>query len=239
MPPKPCPQRLQRLIDRANEGSPDELRALRGIARELEAKLRATVAVTFPSRLTIDLDDYSITITNELKTALGEIDPVEAINLIRECPVCQRIFWAGRDDKVACSKHVEVWRKRRNRPQEKERRKEADRRHRKEELRETLSSMTPTAIAVIRAVGLHNSRYFYEIDWWVDNDFREIGERSPTTLAVRQTTKPLVREKYLEHSPNPMKSKEDYYTARPKLIKLWGEMVEFGLEEIPKKRPTH
>lgn len=236
MPPKPCPKRLQRLIDRANEGSSEELRALRGIAQELEAKQRSTVAVSFPSRLTIDLTDYSVTVTNELKTALDEIVPRKAINLMRECqvPTCRRIFWAGRDDKRACSpKHVELWRKRRNRPNEKKRRIEAAQKRRKADLEQTLSGLTPTAVAVIRAVMLHKARYFYEIDWWVDNDFRELNTRSPTTLAVRQTTKPLVRNKYLERSPNVTSPKEDYYTARQKLIELWGEMVEFGLEQIP------
>src|SRR5690349_3308241 len=104
MPPTPCPARLRRLIAQANEKPIDPSHPLRLILRALRDKKQNkgpdTVPLQSTSRVTINLNDYSVTVHNELANALRDIDPPDKINLIRECQSCSHLFWAGRVDKV-------------------------------------------------------------------------------------------------------------------------------------------
>lgn len=75
--------------------------ALRGIARAFREKRRGRNS------------SYG-----RLAAALSEIANVSQCDLIRECPQCEQIFWAGRKDKEACATHSAAWRKREQRLRE-------------------------------------------------------------------------------------------------------------------------
>ncbi len=238
MPLKTCPLHLQRLIDRFNE-QPSESNPIKQILKAFRDKRQGkstdTVTVKGLSQITINLVDFKATVRDELELALLEIDLPNLADLIRECPVryCGRIFWVGRDDKRACDKHVGRWRQSEYRRNKKEKEAETEQteaeRRREEEARKTLSGLTETAISVIQAVMHHRRRLFHEIDHWSSYELRQIDKPVRSTHVVRQSTNKLVKQGYLEHSPN-IDPDEDRYDPKGKLIKLWNELLEFGLQ---------
>src|SRR6185295_128484 len=163
MPPTACPERLRKLINRVNKESSDQARDEARVLRQILQAIQNwrqnkgstdTFQVNLPSTITIDFRDFSSHIRNEFASALADIDPPEMIERIRECPVehCNTLFWAGRDDKVACDRHVDVWRKRKNRRDIKQRKTVAATKRRKQEATETFDQMNRTTQSVIRAV---------------------------------------------------------------------------------------
>lgn len=167
MPPTPCPERLRKLIARLNkESNPearDEARVLRLILSAIQNKRQNdkgpdTYVVNLPSTIKLNLTDYTSDIRNELADALADIDPPSLVERIRECVVCKCLLWAGRADKVACDKHVGLWRKRQNRRDLKQRKTVAATKGRKQKATETFDQMNRTAQAVIRVIMLRSAR---------------------------------------------------------------------------------
>lgn len=227
MPPTPCPARLKRLIARANES--DKPHALRLILRALRDKQQNkgpdTFAVESPSRVTIDLTNYSTTVRTELADALAEIDPPDKIHLIRECRICALVFWAGRDDKQACDKHAEQWRKSEQRRRKREEQAQEEKEAAERKIRKELRGMSRTTVALLNAIVFANQRVFYKIDYeaWVELDENPSVLRAPNRRIVRRTLTMLVDRGYLRHEPqdDPL---EDYYLPQRKLLNHWAEI---------------
>jgi hypothetical protein len=238
MPPKVCPHHLRRLINEANDQPSGEhpfRQILKAFQAKRQGKSQPSVAVKSASLVTVNLTDYSVRIRSELDLALHEIHLPNLVNLVGECPVasCGHLFWKGRADKKTCDEHVELWRKRKHRRDKKQRETEAKRTHRKEEATKTISQMSPTALAVIRAImGVsERPRLFWEIDWWVAYEHREGGEVVRSTKVVRQTINKLARDGYLTYSES-AESDEDRYEPTPKLVNLWAE-IRGGTSIVP------
>ena len=112
--PTPCPSRLKELIALANLEPDSEARKhLQTIARAFKARRQRKadaprfIRIKLQQTITVILDDGTIeTPRGELELALAEIEPASKIGLIRECPKCLEIFWAGRSDKEACGKEA-------------------------------------------------------------------------------------------------------------------------------------
>lgn len=126
----PCPSRLKELIALANlEPDSETRKTLQAIARAFQAKRAksktapAFIEIQTQNALKLHLVDVRIgLIREEIELALREVEPPSNIGLIRECTVCPEIFWAGRDDTVACSlRHAERWGKREQRRKKAER----------------------------------------------------------------------------------------------------------------------
>lgn len=233
MPPKRCPVRLQRLIDRANESSkPHALTLiLRAIQDRRQNKGPETVVVESMSQVTVNLTDYSVTVRNELDLALAEIDPPDKIDLIRECRVCGHLFWAGRVDKVVCNKHAEQWRKSKQRSKKKADEAKAEKEATERKIKKELEGMSNTAVAVLNAIVFAGERVFYKIDFkaWEELDENPSVRRVPNRRIVRRTLTMLVDRGYLTHEEqgDPL---DDYYLPRKKLLDYWDEVRD---------RPTH
>jgi len=239
MPPTPCPERLRKLIDRLNkESSPEareEMRVLRlilqAIRKHKQGKGAATYGVDLPSTITINLTDYSFHIRNELALALEDIDPPDLIERIRECPVsnCNSLFWAGTSQKKACDKHSDLWRKRNNRQDIKQRKNAAATERRKQEATKTLDQMNRTALSVIRAIMVSGARKFSTIDGESWHEFFDDGRVPRSTLVVRRTTHKLFKDGYLEYHESAERrnkygfSNDDRYYPTQKLIDLWND----------------
>jgi hypothetical protein len=226
MPPTPCPRRLQKLIDRVNKQSTSESHALRQILRAVQDRRKNkgpdTYAVNLDSTVTINLIDYSFSVRNELALALSEIDPPDKIDLIRECRVCNDLFWAGRDDKVVCDRHAEQWRKKNQRDRQKKDQARAKKEVEESKITKELEGMSRTAVALLNAIVFAKQRVFYKIDYeaWVELDENPLVRRVPNRRIVRQTLTMLVNRGYLTHEPqdDPL---DDYYLPRKKLLDRW------------------
>src|SRR5687767_11042521 len=150
MPPKPCPLRLKRLINRENALAASDPHPLRQIVRAFQARKHSkggdTFAVQFLSDVTINFIDYGVSTRNDLADALDGVGQV-GLDLIRECanPKCDRLFWAGRADRMACEKHLQQWSKREYRRKRKERETETksaqDAKRKEREATKTLDQM--------------------------------------------------------------------------------------------------
>jgi hypothetical protein len=223
MPPKRCPRYLKRLI----ADDPDSLRQiLRAFQDRRQNKGAETLAMPSMSRVTINLTDLTVTVRTELELALAEISPLSIIDLIHECPVCKTLFWAGRADKVACNKHVERWRKRENRRNQKGKEAEVKTERAAAKLEKTIRGLSKTATALIIAIMARHCRLFHKIDQEASYEIDEISwERVPSSYIVRQTLTMLVKRGYLEHRPsgNPF---EDRYEPEDKLFELWAAMPD-------------
>lgn len=236
MPPAPCSEPLRKLLDRVNRESGDEAHVLRKILSAIQSKRLnnrgpETYAVALPSIITIDLTDYSFSIRNELASALADIDPPERIDRIRECVVanCNRLFWAGRADKVACDKHVVRWRKRQNRIDLKQRKDTAATKRKKQEATKTLDQMNRTAMSVMRAIMVSGARKFSTIDFQSWHDFYNDDLLPRSTLVVRRVTHKLHKDGFLTYHESADRrdrygfSPNDYYYPTQKLIDLWND----------------
>ena len=175
--PTPCPSRLKELIALANlEPDSDTRKHLQVIARAFRAKRQGkptppAIQIEIQQLITVSLSDGAIqTPGGELESALDLIDPPGNIQLVRECPKCLEIFWAGRKDKEACDKHVSWWGKRewRRKGREKaERRARAKARRAKSKSRverplSKTSLMIIEAIANLRIPGQTGRAFQYE-----------------------------------------------------------------------------
>jgi Fe2+ or Zn2+ uptake regulation protein len=117
--PTPCPSRLKELIALANLEPDSEARKhLQAIADAFKAKRQkktrapALIQIEVKQTITVLLGDGTVeTPRDELELALAQIEPPGRIGLIRECPKCGEIFWAGRADKEACDRHTGLWSK--------------------------------------------------------------------------------------------------------------------------------
>lgn len=222
MPPKPCPKRLERLI----ATDPTVLRPiLRALQDRRQKKGPETFAVESPSRVTMNLDNYSVTVRSELALALAEIDSPNIVELIRECAVCQVIFWAGRIDKQACDRHVGQRRKGKQRRKQKEEQAKAGKqvaeRQRAQLKEESVKGLSRTAVALLNAIVIKGHRIFYEIDNEAWSELKQIpGFRVPQRYVIRRTLTMLVHRGYLRHDER-AESHEDRYEPRQKLIDLW------------------
>ncbi len=229
MPPKQCPLRLQRLIKRENALPASDPHPLRQILKAFQAKRQnkgpETFAVKFPSEVTINLTDCTVAVRNDLALALAEIDLPAMVDLIRECPIpiCRRLFWAGRADKVACDAHVGQWRKQEDRRKKKQTQAETDREREEARLRKTISRLSRTAVAVITVIMADRRRVFESIDNWACYYLRGSVRKVPSRFIVRQTLTMLVKEGYLTYQAD-VDPDEDQYEPREKLINLWTEM---------------
>jgi hypothetical protein len=244
MPPTPCPERLGKLIARVNRQSSDESHVLRQILTAIQNKRQNnkgpdTYVVNLPSTITINLTNYESHIRNELADALADIDPPDLIERIRECPVehCNTLFWAGREDKVACDRHVDLWRKRKNRRETKERKTAAATKRRKQEAANTFDQMNRTAQSIIRAVMLAGARKFSTIDGYSWHDFYDDDLLPRSTWVVRNVTHSLYKDGYLTYHESAERrdrrgfSNDDRYYPTPKLTELWNDKTA----RIPKQ----
>jgi hypothetical protein len=203
------------------------LRAIHGYRQN--KKGQDTYVANLPSTITISLADYSSHIRNDLASALADIDPPDLIERIRECPVlhCQRLFWAGRDDKKACDKHVGLWRKRENRKEIKKRESAADAKRRNADATKTLEGMTRTARSVIRAIMDKSASDFYAIDGESWHEFFDDGRVPRSKRVIRLVTHKLYKDGYLEYHESAERrdrygfSDNDRYYPTQKLIDLW------------------
>jgi hypothetical protein len=163
MPVTPCPARLQRYIKRLNQESGVEAQELKAFLQAVRNKQDPYI-VKRPSTITIDLTNFTVHIRHPLSDALSAIDPPELAERILECPVCHDLYWAGREDKPACDKHVNQWRQREYRKEKKKREGAAAAKRRRDKATETLLAMNTTAQSVIRAIMDKGARDFHEID---------------------------------------------------------------------------
>jgi len=147
----PCPILLNKLIDAANSGAnPVASESLKVIARAF-LEMRSG-----RSRQHI-----------QLARALAEIAPGAKLDLIRECPVCAKIFWAGRSDKTACDDDTAAWRKRQQRIRDAERQERLakERAKRVKEQAGKPIELTETTAAILDAID-ERCRVFETIDWF-------------------------------------------------------------------------
>jgi len=181
--------------------------------------------VEFLSRVTINLTDFSVEVRNELALALMEVDPPNKIALIRECRICNGVFWAGRADKVACDRHAGQWRKSEQRRKGKAEAKKQAAERKDAQLKKALRGMSRTAVALLNAIVFGKQRVFYKIDHaaWDELDDNPSVLRVPNRRIVRRTLTMLVDRKYLTHQPqdDPL---DDLYFPEQHLIKAWTEM---------------
>jgi hypothetical protein len=223
MPPKPCPNRLKRLIA-------DEPHTLKLILHALRDRRQNKGAETFPiqsmSQVTLDFTDYSVTVRSELALALKEIDLPADLDLIHECPICHDLFWAGRIDKEACDKHAEQWRKSRQRRKEKaiaaiQAAERAD-----AQLRKELQSLSPTAVALLNAIVIGGEKVFYKIDEaaWRELKNHPAVRRVPPFRIVHRTLTMMVNRGYLRHNPHRDDFHKDYYFPEQHLVEAWTEI---------------
>ena len=75
---------------------------LRGIAHDNQGNEGASNIYTIPTSLTLETDESGC-IHYSSSPLLEALNGVEA-GRIRECQICRKIFWAGRIDKLCCSK---------------------------------------------------------------------------------------------------------------------------------------
>lgn len=231
MPLKACPHHVRRLINRLNEqqsGQPNPLKQILKAVRDKEqGKSPDTVPVKTLSEITINLIDFRIRVRTELELALLEIDLPNIVDLIRECPVesCGRLFWAGRNDKVACDDHVELWRRRKNRQKEKEERlndgKQATEHKHAQLKEEAVKRLSRTAVALLNSIVIHGNRIFWMIDNQAYDELKQIPRfRVPQRYVIRRTLTMLVDRGYLRYLERAERH-EDRYEPRQKLIDLW------------------
>lgn len=218
MPPTRCPKRLQRLID----AEPHVFRLiLRALQDRRQNKDLDTLVVDSVSQVRINLDNFKVTVRTELELALNEIDPPAAIHLIRECPECRCVFWAGRDDKKACGKHLGTIRKRKQRQKTKVEQAKTEEQVRAQRKEEVVRGLSRTAVALLNSIVIHGNRIFWEIDNQAWTELKQIpGFRVPQRYVIRRTLTMLVDRGYLRHDER-AESHEDRYEPRQKLIDLW------------------
>jgi hypothetical protein len=141
------------------------------------------------------------------------------MDFIRECPVCNNLFWAGRVDKVACNKHSEQWRKSKQRVKQKQNQEQAEKEASERKIKKELAGMSRTAVAILNAIVVNNQYVFHAIDneAYIYLKQSPLVRRVPNERIVRQTLKMLVQRGYLEHEErgNP---KKDRYFALKKLL---------------------
>jgi hypothetical protein len=237
MPPTPCPERLRKLLARINRQS-DESKVFRDVVRLSQKyrqnnKAQDSHVVNLPSTITIDFTDYSCHIRNDLADALKDIDPPDLIERIRECPVfhCGRLFWAGRDDKKACDKHIALERQREYRRKKKQADTKAAAKRAQNEARQILSGMKTTAQSVIRAIMASDASQFGEIDGAAWQEFYNDGMVPRSTWIVRNVTHKLYKDGYLDyHESADSRDRRgfsiyDRYTPTRKLISLWNDSL--------------
>lgn len=234
MPLATCPERLKKYIKRLNQESGVAAQHLRLIlqvtqdARQ-DNKDPDPYVVTLPSTVRIDLTDFSWRISNDLTDVLRAIDPPELIERIRECPAkgCGDLFWAGRKDKKACDKHVDVWRQRQHRREVEKRETAAADERRKQAARETLFAMGTIKLSVIRAIMDDGPDTFAAIDarvWQICND---ASDRPIRRTAVRKAAHELYRAGFLHYRESADRrdacgfSRFDRYPITVKLDRLW------------------
>jgi hypothetical protein len=88
--------------------------------RHGEKRLSAFVQIDSVFTIKVHLAGRLSTAHDDLALALKEFEDSETrIDLVRECPICSDIFWAGRSDKEACDRHATRWRKQEQRRREK------------------------------------------------------------------------------------------------------------------------
>lgn len=217
------------MIERVNREGGDEAHVLRKILSEIQkrrqGKGQETYVVKLQSTITINLTNYTSHIRNELADALADIEPPDLIERIKECPEphCLSFFWAGRDDKKACDKHVGRLRKRNNRREIKKRENTAAVELRKAEAEKTLAAMSMTAQSVIRVIMARKVRSFGRIDVESSHELYDSGEVIRSTKIVRQVTHKLMKDGYLEYRESADHPREDRYIPTQKLIDLWND----------------
>ena len=222
------------MIRRANSRSPEDNDVLRLIARAFRAKRqrkgsKRPIKIESRSEVTISLEDGHVTASNELALALDQIEPASKIHLIRECPVCSPIFWAGRSDAEACPEHSATWRKRKHRrkrtAQVAERAKQ--RAKRKEKQTEESLKLSRTTAAILYAID-EQCRTWKSIDDHVYSSLRKKRRKyreSPPgiyrTATVKRSLKMLVERGYLTYT-----GANDYYAPTEKLKRYERELAE-------------
>ena len=214
--PTPCPSRLKELIDLANLDPNGETRSyLHAIARAFRAKRQKksapkTIEIPLSQPLSISTADGVVTsLPHDLVIALNQIDPPSGIDMIRECPKCLELFWAGRKDKEACARHADALRKQAKRLSLKQR--QADREKnlaRRKEKRIRFSKLSNTAWAVIGAI-MGQYRVFWRIDSQVAFSLQMDDKRPPNRLIVRNCLDKLVKDGYLTYHPHPQDEDSD------------------------------
>lgn len=161
MRPTPCPSRLKELIALANLEPDSEARKnLQAIARAFRAKRQRQkgpdfIEIASPFAIRINLDGGILSgVFDEFAYALDQAESESNVNRIRECPFCSEIFWAGRRDKEACSRHSDRWRKQEQRRRKRElEAKRAKQRARRAEARKTKPyELSKTAAIILEAV---------------------------------------------------------------------------------------
>jgi len=234
--PTPCPSRLKELITVANlEQDSDARKHLQAIARAFRAKRQATarpasIEFVLSQTVTISVQEGRVdTASHELILALNQIDPPENIGLIRECPKCLELFWAGRKDKEACTRHADALRKRETRLWAKKKAEERAKRQasrKKAQVKKPLE-ISRTTEAIIHAI-MNQCRVFSSIDSEVYLELNRRGGRERGSLyrtaTVIRCLKMLVDRGYLTHHPQD-DPKKDRYAPTEKLKPLYKQIL--------------
>jgi hypothetical protein len=223
--PTHCPSRLKELLDLANLDPNGETRSyLQTIARAFRAKRQKqsapkTIEIILSHTLRISTADGEVSApTHDLLLALNQIEPPSSIGLIRECPKCLELFWAGRKDKEACTRHADALRQKAKRHRVKQREAEREKRTAKrKDKRVKFSELSSTAWEVIQAI-MNQYRVFYRIDREVA--FRMQGGRTqvPSSRIVRNCLNSLVKDGLLDYYPH---EPEDEDEPRDPLEDRW------------------
>jgi len=228
MRPAPCPSLLKELLKRTNARPVAESEPLRLIARAFRAKRQGkgrkrTMKIESRSEITISLEGY-ISVTDTLALALSQIQPASKVGLIRECPVCFQIFWAGRSDSEACPKDSQAWRKReqRRRDREIEERRAKNRTRRKESRADKPLKVSRTASAILGALATR-CRYWKTIDDHCYSKLRATRryEGKYRTATVKRSLKMLLDLGFVTCDDTTVKN--PYYAPTEKINRYYRE----------------
>jgi len=133
------------------------------------------------------------------------------------------VFWAGRDDKKACNKHLGTIRKRKQRQKAKTEQAKTEEQVRAQRKEAAIKRLSRTAVALLNAIVIHGHRVFWKIDNAAWKELRDDPSvlRVSNPHVVRQTLNMLVNRGYLRHSERAGRPREGRYEPRQKLIDLW------------------
>jgi len=212
--------------------------SLRSIARAFlarrrgESDARAFIQITGHHTIKLNLEARMVEFSeDELTLAFEQIEPPSRIDLIRECPICSLIFWAGRSDKETCGpEHSGVWRKREQRRKDRERKEERAKERAKRIKRRANANkpfkLSKTTATILDAVDDRN-RTFKTIDDYCNLHLRKHKySRSPgvyRTVNVTRGLKLLTELGFLQCSEP--EEGDPYYTAGNKATQLRRELL--------------
>jgi len=236
--PTPCPSRLKELIALANLEPDSEARKhLKAIADAFRAKrkkqkpLPNAVQIAIELTFYVSLDGVITALPNEIHQTLDEIDREGArIELLRACAVCTEIFWAGRGDREACTRHAARWRQQEKRRRDKvtKEKRAKERVRRQQQKAEKPLKFSITTATICDAIFEHNRT----TETILDHCYIQLHKGSYSIISgvysgatVHRGIKLLVDAGYLNPGELQEEKQNRYYAATEKLKRLRREKL--------------